>query len=235
MTCQENCPYDGKIPYRLTSEGLNEYGINEKYANMIFTYECPLYQQKKLMAKRSQRVQRVLGPLSVHSLNNFDSAANPVAFDLVKKYVSKKAWQQGGWLIIYGKYGTGKTHLLSAIIHEAIMGGTLATFANLAKISTLDFGEAKSQLSQLADYDLVGIDDFGIESTQNWLMPNIFRLFDDLNEGNKGLVITTNLPIDEFEKLLGERIKDRLVQHAVVVAMKGTSKRMDLRNVSWAD
>ncbi len=236
-TCMgiDKCPYSGNIPYQLTLEGLKKIGIEGKYAGMIFTYKCPLFEEYALLQKRKQRVSRVLGPLATHTFENFDSSRNTKAFQMAKKYIESKAWKQGGWLILYGSYGTGKTHLLSAIIHEAIMLGASAKFANLANITTLDFESAKSAIADLTSYDLVGIDDFGVEIGQNWLSPHIFRLFDDLNESSKGIVMTTNMPLGGLQELLGNRIADRIAERAIAIELTGESMRKNLRSkfTSW--
>jgi DNA replication protein DnaC len=231
------CPYQGEIPYTLTNEGLEAEQLRPEDANIVFTYDCPIWQHKQLLDKRTQRVKKRLGPLASHTFDNFDSSRNYKAFELAQKYVSRKAWEQGGWLIMYGNYGTGKTHLLAAIIQEAIMNGVFAVFASLAKISTYEFETAKNKLSELSEYDLIGLDDFGVESAQNWLTPHIFKLFDDLNESKKGLVMTTNMSLQFLQELLGDRISDRISQHAIAVELTGESMRKSLRseNVSWAE
>lgn len=233
----EACPYQGEIPYTLTNEGLAAHQLRPEDANIVFTYDCPLFQHKQLLDKRTQRVQNMLGPLASHTFDNFDSSRNYKAFELAQKYVVHKAWEQGGWLIMYGGFGLGKTHLLAAIIREAILNGAFAIFTSLAKISTYEFETAKSKLSQLSEYNLVGIDDFGVESSQNWLTPHIFKLFDDLNESKKGLVMTTNMSLQGLQELLGDRIADRISQHAIAVELIGESMRKSLReaNVSWAE
>ena len=228
--CQKACIGPEKC------NGFVKYTVSE-YGDMVFTIQCPIFAQYQQSIQRKERARRVLGSLVEHTFENYDKAKNLKAFEMAKKYVERRAWKQGGWLILYGGYGTGKTHLLSAIIQEAIMSGAQATFANLAKISTLEFEKAKSGLAQLTEYDLIGLDDFGVESSQNWLTPHVFKLFDDLNENRKGLVMTTNMPLKGLQELLGERISDRITERAIAIELTGESMRKSLRkaNISWAE
>ncbi|MGC8590399.1 ATP-binding protein [Athalassotoga sp.] len=217
-------------------DGLVRYTVPE-YGEMVFANRCPIFEKYKQIIQRKAKVEKILGPLAVHTFQNYDKSRNVKAYEISRKYVERRAWEVGGWLILYGGYGTGKTHLLSAIIQEAIMMGVYASFSNLAKISTMGFEESKSELSKLVEYDLLGLDDFGIESSQNWLTPHIFKLFDDLNEGKKGLVMTTNMSLKGLQELLGERISDRITERAIAIELTGESMRKSLRkgNVSWAD
>ncbi len=208
-----------------------------EYGEMVFASQCPIFERYKQTVQRQARVEKVLGVLAKHTFRNYDKTKNIKAYEMSRKYVERRAWEKGGWLILYGGYGTGKTHLLSAIIQEALMLGTYATFANLAKISTMGFDEAKGELSRLTEYELLGLDDFGIESSQNWLTPHIFKLFDDLNEQKRGLVMTTNMSLSGLQELLGERISDRITERAIAIELTGESMRKSLRkdNVSWAE
>ncbi len=217
-------------------DGLVRYKVPE-YGEMVFASQCPVSEKYKQNVQRKARVNKILGPLADHTFQNYDKSRNAKAYEMSRKYVERRVWEGGGWLILYGGYGTGKTHLLSAIIQEAIMMGVYASFSNLAKISTMGFEDAKNELSKLVEYDLLGVDDFGIESSQNWLVPHIFKLFDDLNEGKKGLVMTTNMSLKGLQELLGERISDRITERAIAIELTGESMRKSLRkdNVSWAD
>jgi len=216
-------------------DGMVRYTVPE-FGDKVFTLECPVYKKRQQQKIREEKAQKKLGALAKHSFENYDQSRNLKAYELAKKYVAHRAWKQGGWLILHGGYGTGKTHLLSAIIHEAILAGALAEFANITKIAAKNFENAKTEIRELTSYDLVGLDDFGIEASQNWLIPHLFNLFDELNENGKGLVMTTNLSMKELQDVLGERISDRIVQRAVAVGLTGTSMRKNLRadTTSWS-
>ncbi|MGC8683714.1 ATP-binding protein [Athalassotoga sp.] len=208
---------------------------DELSKNMVFALECPLYKSFYIKEERSIRAKEILGYLFYHSFENFSPQFNPKAFEIAKEYVSHKAWENGSWLIFHGAYGVGKTHLLSAIIKEAIISfGTKAKFLNLAKVSTLGFEEAKEELRNLSDYELIALDDIGIEISQNWLIPYIFKIFDDFNMKG-GIIMSTNLSLKALQNLLGDRISDRIAENAIAIEMKGQSMRQNLRNnkISW--
>jgi len=232
----EHCPYEGLIKYKLTDEGLKFYELTDKFSkDKVFTLKCDLYKLFRLKSERSIRAKKILGYLFDHSFENFSPQFNQKAFETAKEYVSHKAWENGGWLILHGTYGGGKTHLLSAIVREAIISfGTKAKLVNIAKVSTLGFEEAKEELRSLSDYELIALDDVGVEISQNWLIPYIFKIFDDFNQKG-GIVMSTNLSIKALQDLLGNRISDRIAENAIAVEMKGTSMRQNLRNkkISW--
>ena len=232
----ENCPYEGIINYKLTDEGLRFYELTDELSkSMVFALECPLYKSFYVKAERNIRAKEILGRLFDHSFENFSLQFNPKAFEIAKEYVSHKAWENGSWLILHGAYGVGKTHLLSAIVKEAIISfGTKAKFVNLAKVSALGFEEAKEELRNLSDYELIALDDVGVEISQNWLIPYIFKIFDDFNLKG-GIVMSTNLSLKALQNLLGDRISDRIAENAIAIEMKGQSMRQNLRNnkISW--
>lgn len=219
------CPHSGSIFFCM-SEG--------EFAGQSFTVDCTAYAEYKATRAREKKVEKILGPLSECAFGNFDGTENPRALRVARRFVDHEAWKIGGWLVLSGAYGTGKTHLAAAIAREAITAGVSVTFASLAGIMTHDFDMVKKRLKELKEYALVVIDDFGVETSQNWVMPHIFDLFNFFDTQKRGVVITTNLSVKGFQAAVGDRISDRVAQHGVVVETKGASYRRKKRIV-WME
>ncbi|MBP3201250.1 MAG: chromosomal replication initiator protein DnaA [Lachnospiraceae bacterium] len=120
-------------------------------------------------------------------------------------------------LLIYGKTGLGKTHLLHAIANYAlkknpnlnVLYTTCERYVqeyvdSIPKRTTTDFK------NKYRNVDILLIDDIhdlaGKEQTQE----EFFNTFNDLYDNKKQIVLTSDKPIKEMGEKIQERIKSRL-------------------------
>lgn len=141
-------------------------------------------------------------------------------------------FDEGGWLILAGPAGVGKTHLLAALhLAEAAVD----ELANAADYVWLDYPEAArawaNRTTHAADLQLLRgawmlcIDDLcppRCEAEAEALFALVAARYD---EGGQGLAISTNIPPAELTRRLGDRIGDRLLDGAAVAALDGKSMR----------
>lgn len=223
----QECRTRGMIPFRMAGG---------EFDNQPFTAECEAYKRFKIRQARLSRAEKILGPLFEYDFDGFDRRRNPEAYRYARMFAEKRGWEAGGWLILYGNYGTGKTRLAAAILREAIIEGVHATFVNLADVMAMEIEKVKKKLRELTEYDLAVIDDFGVEISQNWLMPTVFSIFNTFAVRKKSIVLTTNLPLKAFQEIVGDRIADRIGERAVAIETVGDSYRGKNRSsfVGWS-
>ena len=69
----------------------------------------------------------------------------------------------------------------------------------LARLGGMFGEERTSFLDSLGDYDLLIIDDLGVERNTEYAMEQIFSIIDSRYYSGKPLIVTTNLKLDELK------------------------------------
>ena len=158
-----------------------------------------------------------------------------------RKYVDE--WSQmkadNVGLLFKGNVGTGKTFYACCIANALLEKGipTLVTnFPRLLRIlQATAFGKKKEDpqeidiLDKLQKYELVVIDDLGVERSTEYAMEQIFSAIDTRYRSGKPLIVTTNLGNEDLKSsadIAQQRIYDRILQICPVqVNITGASRR----------
>jgi len=146
------------------------------------------------------------------------------ALAVCRKYADK--WPQvskhGTWIALIGGCGTGKGHLAAAIANE-VMEKHLATvlfikFYELAcqiRDSWARGAEEREAeiLEKVRKVDLLILDEIGVQFDTDAERRILYSVVDWRYEYKRPTIFTTNLDLEELERLAGERIVDRLYDH----------------------
>ncbi len=121
-----------------------------------------------------------------------------------------------GWLVFTGPYGSGKTHLASAIANYRASQGHTATFVVVPDL--LDHLRATFSPTSSVSYDrrfedvrtspLLVLDDLGTQATTPWVREKLYQLFNHRYNAALPTVITTADPLDEVDPRLRSRMLD---------------------------
>jgi DNA replication protein DnaC len=150
-------------------------------------------------------------------------------------------------LFITGSYGTGKTHLATAISNQLISGGIpvicMTMIDLLAKIKqTFDRNDEATEAEIMKIYEevpLLVIDDIGSEQPTEWGSTKIFSIINARYEAYMPIVVTTNYAGDELIRRMtpigangrpldsrnAEKTLDRLKEMCVGIEMNWESWR----------
>lgn len=145
-------------------------------------------------------------------------------------------------LFIAGSYGTGKTHLASAIANQLIGTGTACICMTM--IDLLDriretysaaAGDADEAciLSQYQDVPLLIIDDIGSEQPTEWGVAKIFAIINARYEGYMPTVITANYNGEELVQRMTPEGGDRRNAEKTLDRLKETCVGIDMTWDSW--
>jgi DNA replication protein DnaC len=173
-----------------------------------------------------RRVERLVERSNLGSLRRltFESfirrvkEGNPPARspDAAWKVARAYAENPQGWLVLWGTFGTGKTHLAAAIANERISRGEPAVFIVVPDL--LD--HLRSTFSPTSDvtYDelfetvrntpLLILDDLGTQTSSAWAQEKLYQILNHRYNMALPTVITTNLSPDDIEPRLRSRIGD---------------------------
>jgi DNA replication protein DnaC len=169
------------------------------------------------------------------SLEEFDVEASSIArstFD----YVASLEWIGAKEnLCCVGPAGTGKSHLLLAVGHEAVARGRrVRYFTATDLVETLYRGLADNSVGRVVEQvlkaDLVLIDEIGFAPMDDTGAQLFFRIVSAAYE-RTSLGIGSHWPFEDWGRFLPESntavsLLDRLLHHSVLVATSGESFRL---------
>jgi DNA replication protein DnaC len=196
-----------------------------------------LLEERTMRENRRVRTALTLARLStVKSLAGFDFAFQP---SLDKKRILALAQldfiDRNEVIHFLGPPGTGKTHLASALAIEAVKVGRSVYFSTLADIvASLAKAERDGVLRERIRYlcrpALLVVDEIGYLSITAGGGNLFFQLVNGRYE--KGaMILTSNRGFAEWGEIFGDTVVatallDRLLHHAVVIQIEGSSYRL---------
>lgn len=137
-------------------------------------------------------------------------------------------------ILITGSTGIGKSHLATALGHQACTLGFKVYYANMAKLfSKLKMGKADGsyirEISRIERQDLLILDDFGLLPIDNQNRSALMEIIEDRHK-KASMIITSQLPVNCWHEVIGEKtiadaILDRIVHDAHRIELKGESLR----------
>lgn len=138
--------------------------------------------------------------------------------------------KMGKGLLLYGPAGTGKSHVAACIANKLINDGYSALMTNFATIGNELQGtyEKQAYIDSLNRYELLILDDLGIERKTEFMQEQVFNVIDARYRSGLPFIITTNLDKDELTKTteIGNiRIYDRVLEKCHPVNATGGSRR----------
>lgn len=131
-----------------------------------------------------------------------------------------------GGLVIVGNVGSGKTWSLWKIQQTLIEAGFLGSVEiraahEMRRLIAPPIDE--SAIDQLADADVLAIDDVGSVRISDWDADHLMALVDTRWIHRRPTILTSNKT--DLRTLLGERVASRLSDGAVIVKMVGVDRR----------
>lgn len=137
--------------------------------------------------------------------------------------------------VFMGKPGVGKTHLAHAIGLEAVKRGKKVLFVHTNEMvdrlyaSRAD-GSYQATMQRYLKPDLLILDELGFKKMPQNSMEDFFEIIRRRYETGS-VVITTNRNFEDWGALFGDKviasaIIDRIVHHAVIVKLTGSSYRV---------
>lgn len=98
-----------------------------------------------------------------------------------------------------GPIGTGKSYLAGCIANALLEQEVTVKMTNFNTIlNDLFEAEEKSEyIRAIAGYELLIIDDLGVERSREYVLENIFSVIDRRYPSRKPLIVTTNLPLSK--------------------------------------
>lgn len=147
-------------------------------------------------------------------------------------------------VLIFGKPGSGKTHLLSALGEQLIHQGRSVLFTSCSFL-VQELLTAKRELKlakfikRIATFEALIIDDLGYVQQSREEMEVLFTLLAERYERGS-VLLTSNLPFSQWEQIFKDPMTtaaaiDRLVHHSVIIELNIPSFRLETAKNSKRD
>ena len=198
--------------------------------------------QWEAMQKTIKEYRRMGFPESDMQHWTFENAESCKIISAAQKYVDN--FQQfkadGKGLLLHGGVGTGKTFAAACIVNALIDKGRPCLMTNFSRILNTLWGidEKQAYIDSLNKFDLLVLDDLGIERQSEYVQEQVFNVIDSRYRAKLPLIVTTNLPLKELtspESVGYGRIYDRLLEMCHPVKVEGESRRRQKVKDSLAD
>lgn len=142
-------------------------------------------------------------------------------------------------LFLYGNTGLGKTFLSHCIAKELLDQGHFVVYFSAVNffdmVSDRHFArdeEADALYRRALGSDLVILDDVGTEVPNSFSTSALFTFLNNRIEARKPVIISTNLALNQFKDIYGERIFSRIMSCYKFLAFVGEDIREQKRTVS---
>lgn len=142
------------------------------------------------------------------------------AFAVLKDYADRFAEHraEGRSLLLTGGVGTGKTHLMIAVLKQLVEGGFrpryLSLYDYVASVrETWRRGAEKTErevITALTEYDLLLLDEVGVQAFSENEIMLVHLLIDGRYQRRLPTVVASNFDAKGIEAAIGERAMDRL-------------------------
>lgn len=132
-----------------------------------------------------------------------------------------------GFVLMLGKFGTGKTHLASAAIREA-GGGRFVTLADLIGELRQTYTDNTGQDDLVRKYreaKILVLDELTSEVKGTDVAPILYRILSYRHDKSMLTIITSNEELGAALDILGGKLKDRITQNYVVANFTWDSAR----------
>ena len=162
-----------------------------------------------------------------------DNGQNPL-MDKAHAYVEnwKEAYKSNIGLLLFGDVGTGKSFFAGCIANALLdqdVPVLMTNFPTILNRLTGMFSEDRSEfIASFDEYDLLIIDDLGVERSTEYAMEQMFFVIDSRYRSRRPMIITTNLKLSELKNppdLAHARIYDRILERCAPILFDGKNFR----------
>ena len=182
--------------------------------------------------------------LRKHTFAN-DLGYNPNQMGMAKQYVDnwEKAREASAGLLLWGNVGSGKSYIAGCIANALLDKGVPVMMTNFArllnKLTDLYSGDRNTYIDSFNAYQLLIIDDLGVERNSEFAREQVFNIIDSRYRSQLPMIVTTNLSLKKMQNpgdLARFRIYDRILERCIPIRVsdqniRNLNKEVNLKQV----
>lgn len=161
-----------------------------------------------------------------------DDMTNPQISRQMRNYADRFPvfLEKGQGLLLFGDVGTGKTFFSACIANRLLQTGCKVLMTNFPTlIARIQKDAFKTDVvASLDDYDLLIIDDLGVERSSGYMQEQVYNIIDSRYRAKKPIVVSTNLTIEQMQNpgdVMSARIYGRIMERCLPIRFAGPDKR----------
>lgn len=222
------------------AEAFTEQNQNIIYSELAFNERLALLIDREITVRDNRRLASLLrGARLRYSTACSEEIDFRTPRGLVKEVIV--SLMQNSWIkekqnvIITGPTGGGKTFIACALANNACRGGYSAYYIRLPRLLqemhiARGDGSYGKQLSKLARYSLLVIDDWGLAKLGDKERRDLLEVLED-RHGISSTIISSQIPMDRWHDTIGDptiadAVLDRLVHNAHMITMSIKAESM---------
>ena len=162
-----------------------------------------------------------------------DNGQNPL-MEKARAYVDgwDKAYTSNTGLLLFGDVGTGKSFFAGCIANALLDRDVSVMMTNfptiLSRLTGMFPEERIDYIDSIGRYDLLILDDLGVERTTSYAMEQMFQVVDRRYRRCKPLIVTTNLSLEQMKNapdVEHSRIYGRNLEYCAPILFSGKDMR----------
>jgi len=223
------------------AEALTEQNQSTMYTELAFNDRLGMLIDREIAVRDNRKIINLLrGARLRHSTACAEEIDFRTPRGLTKEVII--SLMQNDWIkgkqnvIITGPTGSGKTFIGCALANSACRGGYSAHYIRLPRLLqemhiARGDGSYGKQLSKLARYNLLVIDDWGLAKLGDKERRDLLEVLED-RHGISSTIVSSQIPVDRWHDTIGDptiadAVLDRLVHnaHMITMSMKADSMR----------
>lgn len=241
---------DGLLYCKKCGEPIEAYFPNENLFGISKHHRQCACERKAYETEQKERLERehrelvernrsiCFEEIRMKEWNFANSDESNVTMQKAQEYVSN--WSEMkksnmGYLF-WGPVGTGKSYLAGCIANALLEQEVTVKMTNFNTIIDDMYAlEDKTEyINALARYELLIIDDLGVERNTEYALGIVFSVIDRRCRSGKPLIVTTNLSLKSLKEEMNlekQRIYDRILMMCIPLYVDGGNKRSKIVNL----
>ena len=226
--------YCKKLSFSQTAVSLCESGASAKEIEFLHTVFEKEIENREM--SRKARFLKSAGFPVYKTLDNYDFKSLKLTGGLTKEsFINPIFIKEKKNLVLFGKVGTGKTHLATGIGVRACEMDMPVRFYTVSELvfklsEGVRNGSLEKLLSSILKSDLIILDEWGYVPLDKHGAQLLYRVISDSYE-RRSLIITTNLEFSKWGSVINDdqmaaAMIDRLAHHGHLLVFEGESYRM---------
>lgn len=143
-----------------------------------------------------------------------------------------KAYTSNTGLLLFGDVGTGKSFFAGCIANALLDRDVSVMMTNfptiLSRLTGMFPEERIDYIDSIGRYDLLILDDLGVERNTSYAMEQMFQVVDRRYRSCKPLIVTTNLSLEQMKNapdVEHSRIYGRILEYCAPILFSGKDMR----------